>query len=113
MGLEDPNKLDAIGTDKLTGELVLTIVDSWEWESEQQALYRHLMALREKFNAYLAFIQSGQLREMYPNSTGQRIRIDLLTRFALPEIAKRFLNNVASVAAHVDVTIRLQEAVGG
>lgn len=113
MGLEDSSKLDAIGTDKVTGDLVLTIVDAWEWESDQQALYRHLLALQEKLNAYLAFIESGQLREMYPDSAGQEMRIDIITRYALPEIAKRFLATASTVAARLKVTIRLNEAVGG
>jgi hypothetical protein len=113
VGLENPNKLDTIGTETITGDLVLILFDAWEWESEQQALYRHLLALQDKLNAYLAFIESGQLREMYPNSAGQKIRIDIITRFASPEIVGRFLDQARTVAAQLGVTITLREAAIG
>jgi hypothetical protein len=37
--------------------MVLSIIDSWAWEEEEEA---HLLALQDKFNAYLEFVESGK-----------------------------------------------------
>jgi len=57
MAIDQPETIDAAGTDRETGEIILTIVDAWNWTNEQS----HLSALQAKLNAYFGFIESGQM----------------------------------------------------
>ncbi|MGO8134287.1 DUF6572 domain-containing protein, partial [Rhizobium ruizarguesonis] len=57
MALDETNVIDAIGVDKATGELVLTITDHLEWKGSDS---EHLLLLQEKLNTYLGFVESGE-----------------------------------------------------
>ena len=100
--LEKPNVVDAIGTEKTTGDIILTITDSWDWEDEQQ----HLLALQAKLNSYFNFIESGQIFDEYPNAKGRKLVIDVVTRFPLPEIGVQFLEKANAACADLDVKVR-------
>lgn len=56
MAIDDPAIVDAIGIVR-TGMVVLTILDSWDWEEAKS----HLLALQSKLNAYFDFIEEGKL----------------------------------------------------
>ena len=84
MSLDQPNKVDAIGLDNETDQTVLTIADSWDWNNEP----KHLIALQAKLNAYLEFIESGQVWDEYPTAKGKNLRIDVVFRF--PALAHDF-----------------------
>jgi hypothetical protein len=73
MGVEDTDVIDAIGLDKVTDEAVLTIVDGNKWDGAE-----HLFALQEKLNAYLRFVESGEILDSYPNATGKAVRIEVV-----------------------------------
>ena len=64
MAVDNPNVIDAIGTDQTTGEVVLTISDHLEWDDRNE----HLLILQEKINRYIGFIETGELREKYPGA---------------------------------------------
>lgn len=57
MALDQLDTIDAAGTDRATGEIVLTIVDAWNWFDEPA----HLAALQAKLNAYFGFVEAGQI----------------------------------------------------
>lgn len=64
MGVQQTTVIDAIGIDKVTGAVHLTIADALEWDAA------HLRLLQEKLNAYLAFVESGGLHSAYPSAAG-------------------------------------------
>ncbi len=104
MSLDNLKIIDALGVEVSSGHIVLTIIDAWDWADELD----HLIALQEKINTYLNFIESDQIYEDYPDANGQPLRIDLITKFPLPEIAIEFLERASEIAAVLNVTVTYQ-----
>lgn len=65
MSIIDTNKIDGIGKSKNENKLALMIADHLDWVDELQ----HLTLLQEKINAYISFIESGQVFNLYPEAT--------------------------------------------
>ena len=101
MTLENREVVDAVGTEIESGVVVLTIVDSWDWQDQQS----HLAALQAKLNAYFGFVESGQIYTSYPDAVGMPLRIDIVSMFALPEAAVSFLDEASEVASQLNLTI--------
>lgn len=101
MSLENLETVDAIGLEKASDVVVLTIVDSWDWDDERG----HLVALQAKLNAYFGFIESNQIGESYPDAQGKILRIDLIGKYPLPTAAIHFLEKASVIASELGVTI--------
>ncbi len=86
MSIEQSNTVDFIGEENATGTVVLTIADHLSWDRE----YEHLSMLQAKLNAYLAFVESGEIADKY-SVEGKQIRIDIVGQFPLSEKAFDFL----------------------
>ena len=67
MSVDDSRVVDAIGIEQQTGAVVLTISDHHDWLDTE---HRRSL-LRDKLNTYLAFIESGEIYDASPNSTGR------------------------------------------
>jgi hypothetical protein len=91
--VDDPGVVDAISTDRTTGEVVLTIADHLQWDDHNE----HLLALQEKINRYLGFIEAGKLLENYPPSRGKPVRIDVVCKYRPSEEGERFLTLAAEM----------------
>lgn len=89
MSVRETNKVDFISEDK-SGNIVLTISDHLLWDEENT----HLSILQEKINAYLSFIESGEVYTSYPNSKGKKFVIRVVMLHEPNEIAREFLNHV-------------------
>ena len=70
MAVDDPDTIDFISVDG-RGRLVLTISDHMEWDQDRE----HLLALQEKINRYLSFIESGQLKAQRPQDVSRHVVI--------------------------------------
>ena len=57
--------------------LVLTISDHLPWLPDNE----HLLVLQDKINDYLAFIQSGEIYNSYPQAHGRDIEIQVVHQF--------------------------------
>jgi hypothetical protein len=68
MSVEQTKVVDFIGLSKEANDVILTICDHLDWETERD----HLLMLQGKVNAYLAFIGSGEILTAYPDSKGRR-----------------------------------------
>jgi hypothetical protein len=90
VSVRESDVIDAIGIDG-RGQVVLTIADHLDWDDEDA----HLLALQEKLNGYLRFIESGQLDEVYPDATGRDRVISLTLMVKAPRSAEQFLSRVA------------------
>jgi hypothetical protein len=108
VSIEDSNLVDFVGTDSTTGSVVLTISDHLDWEREDQ----HLSLLQAKINTYLAFMESGELLEMYPSVQGKGIRIEIVVKYPLSHKALSFLRKAQPVVegAGFSLSWRLLEA---
>lgn len=90
MSIEQVDTVDAIGKDIATGKVVLTISDHLDWTEEGA----HLLALQEKINTYLRFIESGELIATYPEAEGRALVIEVVARVPASDAGKRFFNLV-------------------
>jgi hypothetical protein len=80
MSIDHPKVVDAIGTERTTGDVDLTIADQRDW-SDVEA---HLLALQEKINAYLDFLESGDVFREYPPAKERKMKILTIFRFPPP-----------------------------
>jgi hypothetical protein len=65
--------IDVIAEDKKTGEIVLMMNEPNEWDGSDE----QLLALQERFNAYVSFVLDGEMAEAHPEFTGKQVRIEL------------------------------------
>ena len=65
--------IDVIGQDPKTGEVVLVMNQPDEWASSDE----QLLALQERFNAYVSFLLDGELAEAHPEFADKPARIEL------------------------------------
>ena len=101
MSLDNLEVIDAVGTEKDGNTVVLTVFDAWDWNDQES----HLLALQSKLNAYLGFVESGQIYENYPAAAGKALRIDVVSRYPMPAAGLTFLENAAKVASQLNITI--------
>jgi hypothetical protein len=99
MSLDETEVVDAIGLEKETSIIVLTISDAWRWDDSQS----HLDALEKKINAYFAFIENGQILESYPHAHGKKLVIDVVGRFPLPTVG---IEKISDLAKQLNINIR-------
>ncbi len=102
MGIQETNKVDAIGIEKETGNIILTIFDSLDWESPTN----HLLTLQSKLNAYFNFVEEGQLREIYPTFSDRDVVIDLITKQALHPLGAELLARASEACTDLNIEIR-------
>ncbi|MDE1906671.1 MAG: hypothetical protein KGH75_09520 [Rhodospirillales bacterium] len=106
MSIEQTAVIDFISQSH-KGELRLTISDHLAWDEGGQ----HLLLLQEKLNAYLRFIESGELKEKYPRSVGQPIIINLVTKFFPSKQGLTFLEKAKAAisAAGFELQVEVQQ----
>ena len=102
MSVLDEDVVDAIGVETSSGKVVLTVADHLDWADEKG----HLLALEKKLNAYLAFVESGELNESYPDSLGREPVIDIVGQFPIPKAGRSFLERVRPIAASAGIEVR-------
>ena len=79
--MENPNPeaknrtgvIDVIAENPKTGEVVLVMNEPNEWDSSDE----ELLALQERFNAYVSFLLDGEMAEAHPELAGKPARIEL------------------------------------
>lgn len=102
MSLDKLDTIDAVGIEKETDAVVLTIADAWDWHDP----HSHLVALQEKLNAYFSFIESGQIWESYPEAIGRKLIVDIVGRFPIPQVGLDLLEQASIAGAELNVKIR-------
>jgi len=86
MSIEEIDKVDFVAVDRKTGDVQLVISDHLDWDQNEG---EHLFVLQDKLNAYLGFVESGQLYAKFPRTRGKKIVIKVSGKFALSEEAKK------------------------
>ena len=108
MSIEHADEIDAIGLETASGKVILTISDHLDWLDEKE----HLLALQEKLNAYIRFVESGELLTAYPNAAKRKPVIDLVTRLELPQAGVRFLDRVRPMLDSAGIELRTRVLPG-
>ena len=101
MSLDNPEKVDAIGKLNDENTIILSIIDSWNWDNYK----KHLHALQDKINGYFEFVESGQIYMDYPDAFGKNLRIEIISRYPIPNAGVDFLAKAAIVAAELDIAM--------
>jgi hypothetical protein len=65
--------IDLIAEDKKTGDVVLVMNESQPWDGTDE----QLLAVQERFNAYVSFLLDGEMAEAHPELVGRPTRIEL------------------------------------
>lgn len=103
MSIDQTDRVDIIGVERDSGDVVLTITDHLDW-IEQPG--EHLLLLQEKINTYLSFVESGELLEAYPDAKGRNVVISVVAQYPLSEEARRFLDGARPVIEAAGFTFR-------
>jgi hypothetical protein len=102
MTVEDTNVVDAVGTDRQSGAVVLTISDHLDWSDETT----HLVTLQDKINAYLQLIESGQLERSYPDAKDREVRIEVVAKHEPSPEAESFFCEVEETLGEAGLGFR-------
>ncbi|WP_179950121.1 DUF6572 domain-containing protein [Bradyrhizobium sp.] len=94
MSVDQADTIDVATIDKASGELWLTISDHLPWDDNEGD---HLVLLQNKLNAYLRFIESGEIFKKVPDAKGRGIVINLVGNFPLSHKADFFYGKARAV----------------
>lgn len=97
MSIDNSNIIDFISTSG-KGKVVLTISDYHQWNENG-----HLQLLQEKINAYLLFIESGQILNEYPNAVDKEMVIETVFKYEPNHEALSFLKKAEQVITGIGV----------
>jgi hypothetical protein len=105
MTIENADVVDLVGIENDTGKVILSIVDHLDWVDVES----HLEIVQEKLNRYIAFFESGEIHDAYPDSKGREVVIALLLVFPITtdERAVQFMRQVRAVLSGIGVEFRV------
>jgi hypothetical protein len=101
-----PDRIDVFGQDPKTGHVVLVMNEPNEWDGSDE----QLLALQERFNAYVSFLLDGELAEAHPELAGKPARIELRCAHMPDARALELLGLIHDQLAFQD--IKLEVVVG-
>jgi len=87
MSIEQTDTIDFVSIDKASGDVRLTISDHLDWDETEG---KHLVLLQGKLNAYLRFIESGELFQKYPETSERPVIIQITSKFPMSKNAEIF-----------------------
>ena len=100
MSINQTGTIDIISANP-EGNIVLTISDHHSWEETW-----HFQLLEDKINAYLQFIESGQIFEEYPNSIGKKLVIETAMKYKPTSEALSFLEKIKDIVEGAGIEFR-------
>jgi len=91
MTIQEKNKVDLVGEDPNGSSVRLVILDDLNWSE----FCVHKQALQDKVNAYLEFVESGQIAEAAPSAgCGAKIEFQLVMRYRPTTQGQDFVDRV-------------------
>jgi nucleotide-binding universal stress UspA family protein len=93
MSVEQTDVVDIMSVDEKTGEVVLTVTDHLEWKNSVE----HQTILQKKFNAYLAFVESGEILRQYPKAEGRPVAFNVVFKYKPDSEGEQFLSRARAV----------------
>jgi RHS repeat-associated protein len=108
VSIEQTDIVDIIGTDRITGNVILTISDHLDWRDSTA----HQMLLQNKLNRYLAFVESGEILEGYPDAKGRPVVFRVVFQFAPDDAGRAFLAKVRPIIESAGFTLRHEVFTG-
>jgi hypothetical protein len=93
MTIEQENVIDIVSVNEKEKYISLIIADHREWDERN----KKLLLLQSKINAYLTYIESGQIYEHYPDTKEFDVYIDLTCMYKPSSEGLKFFCLVASI----------------
>ncbi|MCG8332078.1 MAG: hypothetical protein MI974_30610 [Chitinophagales bacterium] len=104
MSILDSRKVDFIGIEVGSNDVILTISDHLDWKNSEF----HLEKLQNKINNYIKFYESGQIYEDYPNAKGKNIIIALTLAEPLNEEGTDFCVEAKQILNGMGLDLRIE-----
>jgi hypothetical protein len=95
--------IDVIAEDQKTGEIVLVMNEPEPWDGTDQ----QLLALQERFNAYVSFLLDGEMAEGHPELAGKPARIELLCAHMPDTRALELLGHIHDQLAFQEIRLEV------
>ena len=106
MSVLETDVIDYIYLDKDHETPVLVVSDPLGWRPPDHK--RHLKALRMKLKAQVAFIESGQIRKVWPRFDGRPVRVEVVARSPLTGRAQAFYAEARQTMSQANMELRFQ-----
>lgn len=105
MSIEQKNVVDFISFDKNNNKVILTISDHLPWDDE----YMHLSLLQDKINAYIGFIERGEIFKKYPEYKNKTIVISICFKYDITNTCIDFLEKVRNLLHTINVKLEFRK----
>lgn len=105
MTIEQTQTVDFVSVDAMSGAVVLTIADHLGWDDQS----RHLQLLQDKLNAYVAFIEGGELTATVPDAAGRQVIIRIRSKYPPSAHGELLISRCTSALLAAD--IRLENSI--
>jgi hypothetical protein len=109
VSIEQLDVIDIVGTDRMTGHVVLTISDHLDWTDTTA----HQTLLQSKLNRYLAFVESGEILEKYPRAKDRPVVFSVVFRFPPDDAGRAFLARARAVIESAGFGLQDEVFTGG
>ena len=100
VSVDQTRVVDAIGTDRADGTVVLTVFDHLAWDDA------HFPILQEKISTYLHFLESGEVYESYPSAVGRTFAISVALLHRPGEEGFAFLQRIGAAVTSAGYAFR-------
>lgn len=107
MAIDNTNVIDGMAVDTKNNSLVLLLTDHLPWDDEFLCEYDHLILLQDKINAYLAFWESEQYAEQYPDAEVETVVIEIHFKYEIPDNCEKFLQTVQNQLGQYGIKIEV------
>jgi len=102
VSVDQTDVVDIVSIDAETGQVVLTISDHLDWSDSIE----HQTILQRKFNAYLAFVESGEILQQYPNAKDRLVVFEVVFQIPPDEAGRAFLDRARQVIESAGFELR-------
>ncbi len=104
MTVEDSKIIDKIGITE-DDKILLIIFDHLEWG---EFTSNHILLLQEKINDYIAFIESNEIYDAYPNAKGKIFVFRICFKYTLDSgYAMEFISAVKNILNSINIELEV------
>jgi Family of unknown function (DUF6572) len=108
MAIDQLNVVDFAATNPTLNQVVLVISDHLEWTDDDESNKLHMYLLQQKVNAYLEFVESGEIYRSYPKAVGKSIVINVVAKFPMNNKVATFFEKVRSIVLKLGYDIEFE-----
>ena len=103
MSVIDTDQVDFVYLDERTATPVIVVSDPLGWKPPEDE--DHLETLRVKLNAQIAFVETGQIRGVWPGYAGGLVKVEVIARYALTRVAEEFYGAAEEVMREANMAL--------